>query len=174
MNSELPESALTRIYPKGSGGHRVQVLAGVFSVLLLLCTLVAVVCAERSPCHRPGALIILTGVWGFAPPVWAWFEFFYIFPKFGNKGALDTLKYGHQVSLAIWAAVAVGLGAYASRITSSPSRARRSAHTTRVMAANKQLQRTVERCRGRGASSSLHFALAPRWLAQRAAAELRR
>ena len=39
---------------------------------------------------------------------------------------------------------------------------------------NKQLQRTVERCRGRGASASLHCVLAPRWLAQRAAAELRR
>jgi len=39
---------------------------------------------------------------------------------------------------------------------------------------NKQLQRTVERYRGRAASASFHYALAARWLAQRAAAELRR
>jgi len=32
----------------------------------------------------------------------------------------------------------------------------------------------VTRRRGRGASASLHCALAPRWWAQRAAAELRR
>ena len=39
---------------------------------------------------------------------------------------------------------------------------------------NKQLQRTVTRRRGRGASASFHYALAPRWLGQHAAAELRR
>lgn len=39
---------------------------------------------------------------------------------------------------------------------------------------NNQLQRTVERRRGRGASASLHCALAPRRWAQRAAAELQR
>jgi hypothetical protein len=39
---------------------------------------------------------------------------------------------------------------------------------------NKQLQRTVIRRRGDGASAPLHYALAPRFTRQRAAAELRR
>jgi hypothetical protein len=39
---------------------------------------------------------------------------------------------------------------------------------------NKQLQRTVERHRERGASAPFQNAFAPRWLAKRAAAELRR
>ncbi len=39
---------------------------------------------------------------------------------------------------------------------------------------NKQLQRTVTRWRGRGACASLHYAHAPRFTRQRAAAELRR
>ena len=39
---------------------------------------------------------------------------------------------------------------------------------------NKQLQRTVERCRGRAASASFHYALTARYHRQRAAAELRR
>jgi hypothetical protein len=39
---------------------------------------------------------------------------------------------------------------------------------------NKQLQRTVTRRRGDGASAPLHYALAPRVTRQRAAAELRR
>jgi hypothetical protein len=43
-----------------------------------------------------------------------------------------------------------------------------------VPAPNKQLQRTVIRRRVRGASASFPCALAPRGLAQRAAAELRR
>src|SRR5262245_7581784 len=39
---------------------------------------------------------------------------------------------------------------------------------------NKQLQRTVTRRRVRAASAPFHYALAARWIAQRAAAELRR
>src|SRR5262245_53214845 len=39
---------------------------------------------------------------------------------------------------------------------------------------NKQLQRTVIRRRGDGASAPFHYALAPRFTRQRAAAELRR
>ena len=38
---------------------------------------------------------------------------------------------------------------------------------------NKQLQRTVIRCRGDGASAPFHYALAPRFTRLRAAAELR-
>ena len=39
---------------------------------------------------------------------------------------------------------------------------------------NKQLERTVMRRRVRAASAPFHYALAARWTAQRAAAELRR
>jgi hypothetical protein len=42
------------------------------------------------------------------------------------------------------------------------------------MSANKQLQRTVQPVTRRAASASFHCALAARWTAQRAAAELRR
>jgi hypothetical protein len=42
------------------------------------------------------------------------------------------------------------------------------------MTHNKQLQRTVQRHRGRAASASFHFALASLGSGQRAAAELRR
>ena len=44
----------------------------------------------------------------------------------------------------------------------------------RVCSRSRVLQRTVTRRRRRGASASLHCALARRWSAQRAAAELRR
>jgi len=44
----------------------------------------------------------------------------------------------------------------------------------RRVPANKQLQRTVTRRRGDGASAPFHCALAARFMRQRAAAELRR
>jgi hypothetical protein len=43
-----------------------------------------------------------------------------------------------------------------------------------VPSPNKQLQRTVIRRRGDGASAPFHYALAPRFARQRAAAELQR
>jgi hypothetical protein len=43
-----------------------------------------------------------------------------------------------------------------------------------MVSPNKQLQRTVVRRRGDGASAPFHYALAPRVIRQRAAAELRR
>jgi hypothetical protein len=43
-----------------------------------------------------------------------------------------------------------------------------------VESANKQLQRTVIRRRGEGANAPFHYALAPRFIPRRAAAELRR
>jgi len=46
--------------------------------------------------------------------------------------------------------------------------------TTTSLSANKQLQRTVARHRGRAASASFHFALASLGRVHRAAAELRR
>jgi hypothetical protein len=42
------------------------------------------------------------------------------------------------------------------------------------MTANKQFEPTVIRRRERAASAPLHYALAARWTAQRAAAQLRR
>jgi len=42
------------------------------------------------------------------------------------------------------------------------------------MSPNKQLERTVMRHRVRAASAAFHYALAPRFTRQRAAAELRR
>jgi hypothetical protein len=43
-----------------------------------------------------------------------------------------------------------------------------------VLPPNKQLERTVIRRRVRAASAPFHYALAARWTAQRAAAQLRR
>jgi hypothetical protein len=43
-----------------------------------------------------------------------------------------------------------------------------------ALSANKQLQRTVTRHRSDGASAPFHYALAPRFTRQCAAAELRR
>src|SRR5688500_10299015 len=51
---------------------------------------------------------------------------------------------------------------------------RRLAISASRMAPNKQLERTVIRRRVRAASAPFHYALAARWTARRAAAQLRR
>ena len=59
-------------------------------------------------------------------------------------------------------------------VTMGARKCRREFSLNVVAPHNKQLQRTVERCRGRAASASFHCALAARSNRQRAAAELRR
>ena len=56
----------------------------------------------------------MTFAWAFFPPAWACAEFFFIFPKWGDRAASETLKEGQKVALAIWAAIAIALAAYGS------------------------------------------------------------
>ena len=55
-----------------------------------------------------------------------------------------------------------------------PSRLIKRAVCNGIAAHNKQLQRTVTRRRGDGASAPFHLRLAPRFIRRRAAAKLRR
>jgi hypothetical protein len=60
------------------------------------------------------------------------------------------------------------------RSVASRLQVRKGFYLVSCQAANKQLQRTVQTVSRRGTRASFHYARAPRWLGQRAAAELRR
>jgi hypothetical protein len=46
-------------------------------------------------------------LWIIGPPVWFWFDYFFVYRKYGDPEAFDSYKHGQQISLAIWAALAV-------------------------------------------------------------------
>lgn len=55
-------------------------------------------------------------VWIVVPPIWFWFEFFYLYKKENPKPDLDEFKHGQDQSSKIWLAlVTVLLGMYFGR-----------------------------------------------------------
>lgn len=51
--------------------------------------------------------------WVIAPPIWFWCEYFFVYRKYGDPKAFDSFKHGQQVSIAIWAALALFLNGLA-------------------------------------------------------------
>lgn len=86
--------------------------AAIFSILILLYTLWRMNQAweTRDPTH----IYYLIGFWAVVPPLWFWFEYFYLYLKYGKEDGLDRFKYGQQVAAAIWAGVLAMLIAFAA------------------------------------------------------------
>jgi uncharacterized membrane-anchored protein len=61
-----------------------------------------------------GCITTLAAVWAVTPPIWFWFDYFWLYRRVGDGRAFEQFKHGQQVSIAIWAAVAVTLGALAN------------------------------------------------------------
>jgi len=86
--------------------------AAIAGVALLLVTPVFAVIAWHQ--KDPTKLYILGAVWAVAPPVWFWYEFFFLFRVLGDPAGFEHFKYGQQVAVAIWAGIAIATFAFAS------------------------------------------------------------
>jgi hypothetical protein len=101
-----------RFYPAGSPAYKIIRVVKYGSMLLALLTLYFVIAAWRS--RNPLPVYIFAAVWAIAPPVWFWFEYFKVYRKYGNPDTLELFKYGQQVAIGIWAAIALTLFAVSS------------------------------------------------------------
>lgn len=88
------------------------VVAALAAIALLLATAWVAVCAWHS--HDPRRLYVLGAIWAVGPPTWFWCEYFFLYLPKGNPAGFEQFKYGQQVSVAIWAGVALALFAYVS------------------------------------------------------------
>lgn len=62
-------------------------------------------------------LPVLIFAWTVFPPLWFWYEYFFLFKTFGkheNPHAFDLFKHGQQTSRAIWAGVLACMAAIAA------------------------------------------------------------
>lgn len=59
-------------------------------------------------------LYVSAANWVLAPPLWFWFEYFYIYKTFGKRSNFDQFKHGQQVSASIWAGLVICLFALSS------------------------------------------------------------
>jgi hypothetical protein len=100
------------MYPRASFAYWWQRAGALLGIAALVYTARAAYAAP--PCAPANELLVLTALWGVVPPLWWWIEFFFVYPPHHGKDRLELLKHGAQASLAIWAPIAVALGAYAS------------------------------------------------------------
>jgi hypothetical protein len=74
----------------------------------------------RWPKARPndrliGALAVLTFVWAVLPPIWFWFEHWFLYSPYGDKEAFAQFRHSQQLSAAIWAGILAASAVVLSR-----------------------------------------------------------
>ena len=98
----------------------VVLVAAWLAIVLLAVTVAVAVCAWNS--KDPTFLYILGAIWAVAPPVWFWYEYFYVYRSSGDPSGFEQFKYGQQVAIAIWAGVALTLFGYVSSERFKPAK----------------------------------------------------
>ena len=107
-----------RVY-RSSVPYLVTLLAGACGVIMLVLTVSALFALEAyDPANPPTHLSVLglnfsfaltaklgVAFWTLGPPIWFWFEYFWLFKSFGDPARLEEFKHGQQVSASIWAGV---------------------------------------------------------------------
>src|SRR4051812_8162917 len=93
--------------------HKAGHIAAVVSVVALGYTLSLIFRHVKRPSEAirifghdyspPLAKSLLVACWTILPPVWFWFEFFFIYQNYGLKEGFEAFKHGQQVAVAIWA-----------------------------------------------------------------------
>jgi hypothetical protein len=107
-----PLNPTEALYCPESNAKLVVQTAAWISASLLILTLITVILAI---CYRRQLVIyICAAFWAVVPPIWFWAEYFFLYRVYGNPGTLDLFKYGQDTSKAIWAGVALTLGALAA------------------------------------------------------------
>lgn len=102
------------IFKKGSRAERISHRAVAISIVLFVVTLIL---SGVAIVNGPSWSLVVAGLalfWAVGAPAWFWFEYFFLYREDGEKGSFELYKHGHQVSIAIWAGLAVSLAALAN------------------------------------------------------------
>lgn len=114
MASPFPSAVL--IYAPGSIGHRIVRTAAIVSIVAFVGTVIAVwwIWSEGRGPQYVEFIYFLAALWAVLPAGWFWFEYFYVYRRYGNPAAFEQFKHGQQTAVAIWAGVTLSLAAFAS------------------------------------------------------------
>jgi hypothetical protein len=117
---EMPFIPQAEIF-SGNGKAVVRAAGWISAVLLVITVVVAVlVVVVGGPKYR-AVIYGFAALWAIGAPVWFWYEYFYVYRRYGAVDTIEHYKQGLQVSVAIWAGVALTLGALASSDLLKPS-----------------------------------------------------
>jgi hypothetical protein len=108
----MPTHPSNRIYKKNSKGSKTVKNISIIAIVCFVFTIGLVLCSWWS--QKVGILYILFGLWAIITPFWFWWEFFFLYRKYGTANSLDLFKHGQQVSGALWAGLLACLIALAT------------------------------------------------------------
>jgi hypothetical protein len=100
-----------RIYKEDTGAVEKVHFAAVVAISSAASTLIYLLCFLK---RYRNFLYVLILLWAFGPPVWFWYEYFFIFLVDGEIDSLDLLQHGQQTAAAIWAGMLAFLGGVAA------------------------------------------------------------
>lgn len=80
-----------------------EIAAGVGVVVTILA--IWLYLRDRSNPERKVFLQAVWVVWALAPPLWFWYEYFFLFKNRGPADAFEAFKYGQDVASKVWLAV---------------------------------------------------------------------
>ena len=95
---------------------RLSILAGICTVVWLVCALVA------SHKYAQQSILILAALWAVLPPAWFFYEYFFVYPEAGRPGTWEAFKYGQQVAVALWAGITATLYGLGSSELAKPEK----------------------------------------------------
>ncbi len=97
-----------------SRGYKQTRTAGFISAGLFGLTGILILWAVSHPFEGGhGIAISLAFLWAIGAPVWFWYEYFFLYIGEGLPESFELYKHGQQLSIAIWAGLALSLGALA-------------------------------------------------------------
>jgi hypothetical protein len=100
------------IYPEGSRASKTaQGAAWLFGILLAISVPVCWCCFLHKQIEY---VYVFAAFWSITPPIWFWYEYYWIYRVDGEPESFELFKYGQDVAKAVWAAAALTFGALAA------------------------------------------------------------
>jgi Na+/melibiose symporter-like transporter len=88
--------------------------AFVIALIAIVATLLVVYLSWGTEDDRTALLYCTIGLWAIVPPLWFWFEYFWLYRRYGEPDTVELFKYGQDLSKAIWAGGLAALIAFAA------------------------------------------------------------
>ncbi|HEX7912508.1 MAG TPA: hypothetical protein VF534_31075 [Paraburkholderia sp.] len=103
------------IYRAGSKQQHVVYAVALVSAILAVLTFVAVVYVlYASPSYGQGLVTGLAAFWVIWPPLWFYYEYFWLYRSAAAPDSFEMFKHGQQVAVAIWAGISLTLSGLAA------------------------------------------------------------
>ncbi len=105
------------IYLSDSREQKIVYVAAVISLILAVLSFGAVawiLLTDPHASYAQGFIASLAAFWVIWPPIWFFYEYFWLYREAAVPDSFELFKHGQQTAVAIWAGISLTLGGLAS------------------------------------------------------------